>query len=116
MESEFTKESINPWLRSLIILWNPYSVFVSNIPRGEYVGMAKFAITNFDFVLLVKVLARFCISFSFFSTKFFLSDTETEYGRWKRSSKMFLVSIIRNVISGENLYKLLSWFRISWLY
>ena len=78
--------------------------------------MSKFAITNFDFVLLVKVLARFCISFSFFSTRLFLSDAEPEYGRWKRSPKMFLVSMSKNVMSGENLYKLLSWFRISWLY
>ena len=68
---------------------------------------------SFEVEISLNFSIKFNNSLIFSSTKFFLSDFVIEYGKWNKSPKILLVSKIKNVRSGEKLYRLLFLSRIS---
>ena len=82
----------------------PNSSLISFIPIGEYDSTLKFDMTSLDFDFFTNSFAKLIISLDLSSTNRFLSSAEIEYGFKKNSPRAFLESIIKNVMSGENLY------------
>ena len=100
-------------LKSLIISWNPYSYFVSNIPKEEYDGINKLVITSFEFDFFghdKKIFDEFHGGGFLISNEISIKDLKVFFEKNKESYDKLTLEHIKKI----NQYKKLE--KIDWLW